>query len=387
MKSEILTASHSRLEYVRTVRRELHRHPEVGANLPRTRSLVLRELGRMGLAVREDVAGGIVADLPGPAGSGIVAMRADMDALPVQEETGLDFASEIPGRSHACGHDAHTAMLLGAAELLADRRDRLPSGVRFLFQPNEENQPGGARFMVEAGCLDGVREVFGLHVWPGKPTGWFGTRPGPLMARPDVFSVTVRGRGGHASAPQQCADPILAASQLVTQFHTIVSRRLAPGERAVVSVCRFEAGTGYNIIPDTAFLQGTVRTLSEATGDLVRGVMQGMAEGLAAGMGVQADLSYERGFPVVVNDPASTARGVRILKGMSEQVEGDIEPVMAGEDFSHYLRRAPGCFLFMGCGPCAANGRGGLHGSCFCLDEDCLPWGVAALAGLALDMR
>jgi amidohydrolase len=384
MKSEILTASRSRLEYVRAVRRELHRHPEVGADLPRTRGLVLRELGRMGLAVREDVGGGIVADLPGPAGSGLVALRADMDALPVQEETGLDFASEIPGRSHACGHDAHTAMLLGAAALLADWRGSLPTGVRFLFQPNEENQPGGARFMVEAGCLDGVREVFGLHVWPGKPTGWFGTRPGPLMARPDVFSVTVRGRGGHASAPQQCADPILAASHLVAQFHTIVSRRLAPGQRAVVTVCRFPARTGYNIIPDTAFLQGTVRTLSEATGELVREVMQGMADGLAAGMGVQAEFAYERGFPVVVNDPASTARAVRILKGISEEVEGDIDPVMAGEDFSHYLRRVPGCFLFMGCGPCAADGRGGLHNSWVCLDEGCLPWGVAARAGLTL---
>jgi hypothetical protein len=152
--------------------------------------------------------------------------------------------------------------------------------------------------------------------------------------------------------------PILAASHLVAQFHTIVSRRLAPGERAVVSVCRFEAGTGYNIIPDTAFLQGTVRTLSEATGELVREVMQGMADGLAAGMGVQAEFAYERGFPVVVNDPASTARAVRILKGISEEVEGDIDPVMAGEDFSHYLRRVPGCFLFMGCGPCAAKGGG-----------------------------
>ena len=385
MTIDILALSRDRLEQVRAIRRELHRHPEIGAELPRTRALVLRELEKLGLDVRPDVGGGIVADLPGPEGSGLIALRADMDALPIQEESGLDFASKIPGQSHMCGHDAHAAMLLGAAALLAQQRERLPSGVRFLFQPNEENQPGGARFMVEAGCLDGVREVFGLHVWPGRPTGWFGTRPGPLMARPDMFSATIRGHGGHASVPHQCADPILAASHLVAQWNTIVSRRVAPGERAVVSVTRFESGTGYNIIPDTAFLQGTVRTLSEATGDRVRGIMQDMATSVAAGMGVKADLDYVRGFPVVVNDAAATARAVRVLGEISELVEGNIEPAMAGEDFSYYLNAVPGCFLFMGCGACAEDGRGGLHSSCFCLDEECLPWGVAALASLALD--
>ena len=384
MTIDILALSRDRLEQVRAIRRELHRHPEIGAELPRTRALVLRELEKLGLNVRPDVGGGIVADLPGPAGNGLIALRADMDALPIQEESGLDFASEIPGQSHMCGHDAHTAMLLGAAALLSQQRDSLPSGVRFLFQPNEENQPGGARFMVEAGCLDGVREVFGLHVWPGRPTGWFGTRPGPLMARPDMFSATIRGHGGHASVPHQCADPILAASHLVAQWNTIVSRRIDPGERAVVSVTRFESGTGYNIIPDTAFLQGTVRTLSEATGDRVRDIMEEMAASVAAGMGVEAQLDYARGFPVVVNDAAATARAISVLGKISELVEGDIEPVMAGEDFSYYLNTTPGCFLFMGCGPCAAGGRGGLHSSCFCLDEECLPWGVAALAGLVL---
>jgi amidohydrolase len=386
MNTDLTAAAREHLDHVRALRRELHRHPEVGADLPRTRAVVLRELGRLGLRVREDVGGGIVADLDAPAsGGGIIALRADMDALPIQEETGLDFASEIPGQAHMCGHDAHTAMLLGAAAQLAAMRGRLKAGVRFLFQPNEENQPGGARFMVEAGCLDGVREVFGLHVWPGRPTGWFGTRPGPLMARPDMFSITVTGRGGHASAPHQCADPILAASHLVTQLQGIVSRRVPAGDRAVLSVTRFEAGTGYNIIPDTAFLQGTVRTLSEETGDLVQRAMQDMTDAVAAGMGVKAELRYTQGFPVVVNDPAATARAVQVLKGMSGLVEGDIEPVMAGEDFSHYLRRTPGCFVFMGCGPCAFEGRGGLHSTCFCLDEDCLPWGVAALTGLALD--
>jgi amidohydrolase len=384
MTANLLARSLEQLEYVRAIRRELHRFPEVGTDLPRTRALVLRELGRLRLSVRENVGGGIVADLDGPQGSPRIALRADMDALPMQEESGLDFASEIPGQGHMCGHDAHTAMLLGAARLTATRAGTLKNSVRFLFQPNEEFQPGGARAMTEAGCLDGVDQIYGLHVWPGHPAGWFGTRPGPLMARPDIFSITVTGKGGHASAPQHCSDPILAASHLVTALQGIVSRRVPPGQRAVLSVTRFQAGSSYNIIPDSAFLQGTVRTLDEGTGDLVQTEMQRLVPGLAASMGVQAKLDYQRGYPVVVNDAPGTARAVKVLRGISDLVEEGIEPVMAGEDFSYYLNTVPGCFIFMGCGSCDGEGRGGLHNACFHLDEDCLSWGVAALAALAM---
>ncbi len=382
MSSNLLTRSREQLEYVRLIRRELHRFPEIGTELPRTRALVLRELGKLGLVVRADVGGGIVADLGGPQDSPRIALRADMDALPIQEESGLEFASEIAGQGHLCGHDAHTAMLLGAARLLSGNRDSLRAGVRFLFQPNEEFQPGGARAMIKAGCLDGVDAVYGLHVWPGQPTGWFGTRTGPLMARPDVFSITLTGKGGHASAPHQCIDPILAGCHLVTALQGIVSRRVAPHDRAVLSVTRFEAGSSYNTIPDKAFLQGTVRALAEETGNFVQAQMQEIVGNLAQGMGVKAELDYVRGFPVVVNEAASTARAVELLRRISDNVEDGIEPVMAGEDFSYYLKHVPGSFIFMGCGACAADGRGGLHNACFCLDEDCLTWGVAALVGL-----
>ena len=384
MSLDILNRSREQLEYVRAIRRELHRYPEIGTELPRTRALVLRELGRLDLTVREDVGGGIVADLDDPGGGQSIALRADMDALPIHEETGLDFASEIPGQAHMCGHDAHTAMLLGAARQISAMRDKLGTTVRFLFQPNEETLPGGAKAMVDGGCLDGVREVFGLHVWPGRPVGWFGTRPGALMARPDFFSVTLTGKGGHASAPHNCVDPILAASHLVTALQSIVARRVEPGERAVLSVTRFQAGTSYNIIPDTAFLQGTVRSLDEKTGALIHREMQDLTRALAAGMGVQAQLDYVEGFPVVVNDAGCTARAVAVLRGISTLVDGNVAPVMAGEDFSHYLRKVPGCFVFMGCGSCGANGLGGLHNACFTLDEDCLTYGVAALTGLGL---
>jgi amidohydrolase len=382
MSTNLLALALEQLDHVRAIRRELHRFPEVGTQLPRTRALVLRELGKLNLSVREDVGGGIVADLHGPKESPCIALRADMDALPIQEESGLEFASEIAGHGHMCGHDAHTAMLLGAARLLAGQSETLRAGVRFLFQPNEEFQPGGAKAMVEAGCLDGVDGVYGLHVWPGQPAGWFGTRKGPLMARPDVFSITLTGKGGHASAPHHCTDPILAGSHLVTALQGIISRRVAPHERAVLSVTRFEAGNSYNTIPDKAFLQGTVRALTERTGNFVQAHMQELVGNLAQGMGVKAELDYVRGFPVVVNDAASTARAVNLLRRLSDNVEDEIEPVMAGEDFSYYLNKVPGCFIFMGCGACDAQGQGGLHNSCFRLDEGCLPWGVAALAGL-----
>ena len=384
MTANLLARSREELDYVRAIRRELHRFPEVGTDLPRTRALVLRELGKLNLSVREDVGGGIVADLDGTQGAPRIALRADMDALPMQEESGLEFASEIPGQSHMCGHDAHTAMLLGAARLAAAQVGPRKNHVRFLFQPNEEFQPGGAKAMTEAGCLDGVSEVYGLHVWPGQPTGWFGTRQGPLMARPDIFSITLTGKGGHASAPHQCIDPILAGSHLVAALQGIVSRSVAPHDRAVLSVTRFQAGSSYNIIPDTAFLQGTVRTLNESTGDLVQTEMQRLVSGLTASMNVRAELDYQRGYPVVVNDAPSTDRAIKVLRGISDNVDAGIEPVMAGEDFSYYLNKVPGCFIFMGCGHCSEDGRGGLHNVCFHLDEDCLTWGVAALAGLTL---
>ena len=385
MTSNLLAQSREHLEYVRTIRRELHRFPEVGTDLPRTRALVLRELGKLNLSVRTDVGGGIVADLNGPQGSPRIALRADMDALPMQEETGLEFASQIPGQSHMCGHDAHTAMLLGAARLMASRPEMLKGHVRFLFQPNEEFQPGGARAMVQAGCLDEVDQIYGLHVWPGQPTGWFGTRPGAFMARPDVFSIMVTGKGGHASAPHNCTDPILAASHLVTLLQGIVSRQVAPGEQAVLSVTRFQAGSSYNIIPDTAFLQGTVRTLNEYTGELIEAQMHKIASGLTQSMNVKVELDYQRGYPVVVNDAPCAARAAAVLRRISDTVDDGIDPVMAGEDFSYYLQKVPGCFIFMGCDPCGRDGRGGLHSACFLLDEDCLAWGVAALAGLALN--
>lgn len=383
MTTDILARSRADQETVRRIRRELHRHPEVGSDLPRTKALVAGELAPLGLDVRLDVGGGIVADLQGKHSAPPIALRADMDALAMDEDTGLPFSSEVPGHAHMCGHDAHTAMLLGAVRLLASCRDQLPGPVRFLFQPNEENQPGGAQPMIRAGCLDTITEVFGLHVWPGHAPGWVGTRPGPLMARPDVFSISLTGNGGHASAPSQCLDPIWPACRLVCDLQTILPRRISPHERAVISVTRIQAGTAYNIIPDTAFIQGTVRSLSEEAGDIIEREMGNMVRGTGVATGLRTELNYVHGFPVLFNAASSVTKFLRAGRTIGAAVDDAITPVMAGEDFSHYLEHVPGCFFFLGCG--AGPGQKGLHSSCFTLDEDCLPWGVAVLSALALD--
>ncbi len=383
MITGLLAQCQADLEYVRAIRRELHRFPETGTDLPRTRALILRELRNLPLLVREDVGGGIVADLRGGRAARI-ALRADMDALPMQEETGLDFASEIPGHGHMCGHDAHVAMLLGAARLLAARKSRLRGDVRFLFQPNEENHPGGAQAMIEAGCLDRVDEIFGLHLWPGKPVGWIGTRTGALMARPDVFTIILTGKGGHASAPHLCVDPVLAASRLVCELQSIVSRRVSPLEPAVLSVTRFHAGTAYNIIPETVFLQGTVRTLADDVGALVRGEMARLTDAVSSSTGTAASLEYVQGFPVLVNHAGSVQSLVQAVRGAGMEIDSHILPTMAGEDFSYYLQFRPGCFFFLGCGLQGPDGSGGLHNACFNPDEGCFPYGVAALTALAL---
>jgi len=371
-------------EHVRMLRRKLHQYPEIGFDLPRTKELVCNELSRLPLRLSDDVGGGIVADLIVNPDKPFLALRADMDALPMHEETGLPYASCIPGQAHMCGHDAHTAMLIGVAKIICMHSSTLNTNVRFLFQPNEESQPGGAFSMIQDGCLHNVAEIYGLHVWPGRPVGWIGTRSGALMAKPDSFSLTIRGQGGHASTPHHCIDPVLAGGQFLLQAQNIISRQLDPLDATVLSITCFNAGTAYNIIPDTAVLQGTVRTLRKGLSDQIQKAMRRILDGLACSHGIHFDLAYTEGFPVLINAEEQTAKAVRTLKKQGATIEDDMPPVMGGEDFAHYLERIPGCFFFLGCGVVQTNGRGYLHNAAFNLDENCLPVGMAALAALAL---
>lgn len=368
---------------IRSIRRDLHAHPETGQDLPRTRSIVARTLQTLGVHIRE-IAGGIVADIQPLHAGPTVALRADMDALNMSEKTTLPFASTVQGKAHMCGHDAHTAILLGTAMVLTEMQESLPGPVRFIFQPNEETQPGGAQAMIEAGCLEGVDEIFGLHVWPDGPVGWIGTRIGPIMARPDAFTITLRGQGGHASTPDKCVDPILAGCQLVASLQTIIPTKVSALDPAVLTVTRFQAGTAFNIIPDLVELEGTVRSLDNAVGNAIEQQMSAHVRALEAMTGVHGTLDYKHGYPVVDNHEKSTRKALRVLKDITPDIDGAIRPHMGGEDFSRYLQVVPGCFFYLGCSPGTGSSHG-LHNARFILDECCLPLGVAALSALALD--
>jgi hippurate hydrolase len=337
------------------LRHRLHRVPEIGLQLPRTQELVLAELDGLGLEVSTGTAlTSVTAVLrggrPGPA----VLLRGDMDALPVQEETGLPWASEHEGAMHACGHDLHTAMLVSAAKVLAGRRDQLPGDVVFMFQPGEEGFDGAGR-MLDEGVLDAAGETvtsaYGMHVMSARiPRGAFTTRPGTLMAASDGLHVTVRGEGGHGSAPHLAKDPVTVAAEIVTALQTMVTRRFDVFDPVVVTVGSFHAGTKRNIIPDEATFEATIRTFSAAARDRVRTESVRLCREIAEAHGLEADARYLDEYPATVNDAAHTA----FAAGVAAEVFGEDRvpampfPQAGAEDFSRVLERVPGCYLFLG---------------------------------------
>jgi len=343
----ILADAKSILDDTIQLRRRIHRHPEVGLSVPRTQATVLEALEGLGLDVRTgqrttSIVARLIGARPGPT----ILLRADMDALPMPEETGLPFASEVEGRMHACGHDAHTAMLVGAARLLARRRDSLAGSVLFMLQPGEEGYHG-ARVMIEEGLLDGAAApsgAFALHVTHRMTAGSISARPGAAMASGDTLQIQVRGKGGHASAPHDCLDPIPIACEIVQAFQTLVTRRVHVFDPAVVTVAKIEAGTTRNVIPDTANLLGTIRTVSEDTRERVLDGVRRVAEGIAAAHGAEVDVQLIRGYPVTVNNPdfaGFVLDTARELLG-PEAVHAASHPIMASEDFSYVLQRVPG---------------------------------------------
>lgn len=368
-------------------RRHLHAHPELSGHEANTASYVAAALREMGLEPRERVGGmyGLTVDL-GPAGGPCVALRADMDALPIQEQTGLPYASRTPGVMHACGHDAHTAMLLGAARLLSARRGELARPVRLIFQPAEEQPPGGAKPMIDAGVLDGVERVYGLHIWSEMPVGTLGTRAGVFMASTDELDIVIRGRGGHAAMPQQCVDPIVAASQVVVALQSITSRSIAMTDSAVVSITQFNGGTASNIIPEEVRLAGTVRTLSEATRAAVLRRLREIVEGVARAHGAEARVEVGAGYPALVNDAAAVESALRAARGLGIASESILQLAAqgGGEDFAYYARRVPSAFVFLGARNEAKGCVFAHHHPRFNIDEDALPLGAALLAALAL---
>jgi hippurate hydrolase len=388
MVSAYLDEAKAHLDDVIQLRRRIHHWPELGLELPRTQAAILEALDGLGLDLRTGrAATSVIATLAGAGPGPTILLRADMDALPMPEETGLPFASTVPNTMHACGHDAHVAMLVGAARLLAAQRDRLAGRIVFMFQPGEEGYHG-ARVMIEEGLLDGAAPpagAFALHVTGHVPAGVVATRPGPVLASGDAFQIVVRGRGGHGSAPHDCLDPIPIACEMVQAFQTLVTRRVHVFDPAVITVGKIEAGTARNVIPETASLLGTIRSVSEATRAAVLEGVRRVAEGIAAAHGAEATVELSPGYPVTVNDEGfarfvlATARTVL----GAERVQPMAHPLMGSEDFAYVLQRVPGALAFLGTppdgGPAHPN-----HSNRMIVNESVLAAGVALHTAVAL---
>jgi amidohydrolase len=371
------------------LRRAIHRHPELGLHLPRTQAAVIQALDGLGLSVRKgEQLTSVVATLEGDRSGPSILLRADMDALPVQEETGLEFASQVEGVMHACGHDAHVAMLVGAARLLAGRRDQLAGRVVFMFQPGEEGYHG-ARYMLEEGLdVGGVAPAaaFALHGGARFRAGMVGTRPGPILASGDTIEAVIHGRGGHASAPHDCLDPIPVACEIVLALQTFVTRRVDAFDPAVITIAKIEAGSTRNVIPETARMLGTIRTVSDRTRERVLDGVDHLIKGLAAAHGAQAEVKLIRGYPVTVNDEGITGFASRVAAELlgEERVRLMPTPMMGSEDFSYVLRQLPGTLMFLGTRPDGDAPAIPNHSNRMVVNETAMATGVALHTAVAL---
>ncbi|MEK4997459.1 amidohydrolase [Paenibacillus sp. FSL H7-0918] len=360
------------------IRRHLHRHPELSNEEYGTTEYIISLLERAGVRIVEyGLSTGVIAEIGGKKPGSVIALRADIDALPIQEESGVSFASLYSGKMHACGHDFHTAALIGAAYQLKQREQQLQGTVRLLFQPAEEKAQGAQR-IIASGALEDVRAVIGLHNKPDLPVGTIGIKGGPLMAAADGFVIEVQGGSSHAAVPEAGIDPIVAASHIVTAFQSIVSRNVSPLQSAVVSVTQIHSGNSWNIIPEKAVLEGTIRTFDETVRSKVLERFQEVAVGVAAALGAEATVRWIEGPPPVINDPSLAALGVESVEALGYRA---IQPELslAGEDFAFYQRVVPGLFVFVG-----TEGSQEWHHPAFNLDERALPVAARFLADVAV---
>ncbi|TNE29161.1 MAG: amidohydrolase [Alphaproteobacteria bacterium] len=389
LTEELLQTARGLAPDIVSLRRAIHAEPELGLETPKTLAKVRAALADLPLEWREGTScTGAIATLEGAEPGRRVLLRGDMDALPLDEKTGLDFASTIAGRMHACGHDTHTAMLAGAARLLCARRDEIAGTVDFMFQPGEEGFHG-ARHMIDDGLLDPRPDAaFALHIMPNAPFGVLAGRAGPLMAAADQFDITVKGRGGHASMPHDCADPVPAAAAIVGAIQAMVTRRFNAGSAVVVTVTQIHAGTAYNVIPDDVKLSGTIRTLSPHHRAKAHQLIEETAAATAAAHGVEASCAISEGFPVTICDPRAVDLGRQVAIGIGgEGGWRDLgEPIMGAEDFSYVLEQVPGAMFFLGVAGEGEDWRQccAIHSPRMMVDENALPRGTAMLAGCAL---
>ena len=379
-----VSADHDLADWLSAIRRHLHRHPELGGAERKTCRYIQSQLSRLGIESRQAHGTGVLARLgePRPARPG-VALRADIDALPITEETGLEFASQTPGLMHACGHDGHVAILLGAAALL-QRQPRLPGRVTLIFQPAEETE-GGAEGMIAAGALEGVGLIFAGHIDRHLPPGRIAVQPGPICASTDEFTITVRGKGGHAAKPHETTDSIVAAAALVGNLQTLVSRHCDPVQPAVLTIGQINGGSAANIIAAETRLSGTIRAITPATRRTLLAGLKRLVRAAAAGSGAQIELLIKPGTPPLLNDPRAAALARRVAEKQlgASRVPGLAAPSLGGEDFACYLQKVPGCMVRLGAGK-KEGVSGPAHSAYFDFDEKVLPIGAAFLAQVAL---
>lgn len=374
-------------EYVTRMRRYFHQNPELSFKEHKTADRIEEELRSFGLEPRRIGETGVVADITGTGEGRKVALRADMDALPVMEETGLEFKSKTDGVMHACGHDSHVSMALGAAKLLKSKSGEFRGTVRMLFQAAEESPPGGAVILIRNGELKDIDYVIGQHVISNYPTGKVAISSGAIMANADQFRIRIIGVGGHGSEPQRAIDALSIACQYVVMAQTIVSRKVAPFNAAVVTFGTMNSGYRYNIIAPYAELTGTVRTFDSETQDLIEKELEKMLEGLSVSTGCKYEYEYEKGYPAVINDEEMSAVVEEVVSGfLGEDSILHPDPVMGGEDFAYYLQEVPGAFYFLGVGNEKKGITSPMHSPTFTLDEDAMKYGTEILVRTALKL-
>ncbi|MCR6848195.1 MULTISPECIES: M20 peptidase aminoacylase family protein [Bacillus] len=364
-------------EMLISIRRNLHEHPELSYEEFETTKTIKNWLEEKNITIiNSSLETGVIAEISGNNSGPIIAIRADIDALPIQEETNLPYASKIPGKMHACGHDFHTAAIIGAAYLLKEKESSLSGTVRFIFQPAEESSNGACK-VIEAGHLHGVQAIFGMHNKPDLPVGTIGIKDGPLMAGVDRFEIEIHGVGTHAAVPDVGVDPIVASSQIVMALQTIVSRNISSSHNAVVSVTNIHSGNTWNVIPEKATLEGTVRTFQTETREKIPALMKRIIQGVSDALGVKTEFRFYAGPPAVQNDTSLTNLSSQVAEKMNLNIISPT-PSMAGEDFSFYQQEIPGSFVFMG-----TSGTHEWHHPAFTVDEQALPISAEYFALLA----
>jgi amidohydrolase len=383
----IFEQCHHHFNDIVAIRRDIHQHPELEFDVERTAGIAADALDALGMEVKTGIGRtGVIGDLEVSGATKRIALRADMDALPIQEQTDVPYKSKIDGKAHLCGHDAHTAMLIGTARILSYFKSSLKANIRFIFQPCEEAFPGGALSMIADGALEDVDEIYGIHVFPLYPVGQYATCPGPMLAQSDTFEITITGKGGHAAFPHLTVDPIIVGTQFVNAAQSVVSRNVNPLDSAVVSITQFHGGDAKNVIPASITLGGTVRTLDKTVQTSVRTQLENLLAGIANAHDATYTFDYQKGCPVTYNhEPCVDVvlSSAQMLVG-NDNVIYPISPILGGEDFACYSQKVPACFVMVGAG----NEQEGIVNMChhpqFDIDETCMIYGMALTVSLGL---